>query len=76
MVDNPLNRTKAKRGTELPHAKLNEKLIKKIRKVVSERERLKVVLRSMTNSAIAKQYQVHVRTIDRITAGENWTHVD
>jgi len=76
VVDDPLNRLHVKRGSELPHSKLNEKLIKKIRKTVAERERLKVVLSGMTNAAIAKQYGVHVRTIDRITAGENWHHVD
>lgn len=76
MVDDPLNRLRVKRGSELPHAKLNEKLIKKIRKTVAERERLKVVLSGMTNAAIAKEHGVHVRTIDRITAGENWHHVD
>lgn len=76
MVDNPLNRNKMKRGSELPQAKLNEKLIKKIRATVAKREALKVVLRGMTNTAIAKQYGVHVRTIDRVTANENWIHVE
>jgi DNA-binding CsgD family transcriptional regulator len=76
MIDSVMNRMKAKRGSQLPQSKLNEKLVAKIRKTVAERERLKVVLRGMTNAAIAKQYGVHIRTIDRVTAGENWSHVD
>jgi hypothetical protein len=76
MRDDPLNRMKCKKGSELPHSKMNEKLVKKIRGVVAERQRLRVVLSAMTNKALAERYQVHVRTIDRITAGENWSHVD
>jgi hypothetical protein len=74
--DDVMNKLKAKRGSQLPQSKLNEKLIKKIRKTVAERERIRVVLRNMTNAALAKQYGVHVRTIDRVTAGENWGYVD
>lgn len=76
MIDNPLNRLKVKRGSALPQAKLNEHDIKNIRKIVADREHMRKSLSSMTNAALAEKYGVHYRTIDRITAGENWSHVE
>lgn len=76
MIDDPLNRIKVKRGSELPQAKLNEHDIKNIRQIVADREQLRKALSCMTNAALAEKYGVHYRTIDRITAGENWIHVN
>ena len=75
MIDDPLNRLKVKRGEDLPHAKLTDEDVRYIRLLVEQRELYKRQASELTNAKIAEKYDVHVRTIDRITAGENWTHV-
>lgn len=75
MVDDPLNRLKVKRGSELPWAKLNERDVEIIRELVSIRDEYKRQASELTNKKIAEKFGVHQRTIDRITAGENWGHV-
>ena len=75
VIDDPLNRLKVKRGSELPWAKLTEQDIQLIRELVEERERLKAQARALTNARIAEKFGVHVRTVDRVTAGETWGHV-
>lgn len=75
MIDNVLNRLHMKRGTDLPHAKLNDDKVREIRAIVDERNILKEKLKTMSNAAMAKQYGVHIHTIERITSGENWGHV-
>lgn len=75
MIDDCMNRTKVKRGSELPHAKLTEDDIRLINLFVAEREQMKAILKGMTNKAIADKWDVHVRTIDKITSGETWGHV-
>lgn len=76
MIDCQLNRTKVKRGSELPWAKLDESDVANIRQIVSDRELLKRAAAELTNAKIAEKFGVHRRTIDRITAGEAWTHVE
>jgi hypothetical protein len=75
MIDDTLNRFKVLRGSQLPHAKLNETQVITIRNAVAYREQLKAELATMTNAKLAAQYGVHVRTIDRVTAGDGWAHV-
>lgn len=75
MIDDPLNRNKAKRGSDLPQSKLNEDDVRLIRGLVEHREYEKKKLAELTNAKIAEKFGVHIRTIDRITAGENWGHV-
>ena len=75
MIDDQLNRLKAKRGESLPQSKLNNDDVLYIREIVKQRDELKERLKLMTNKHIAKQLGVHFRTIDRVTAFENWTHV-
>lgn len=75
MKDDPLNRLKVKRGSQLPHARLDEIKVAEILRIFAQREKLKQQLRSMTNTEIARKYGVHYRTIDRISAGESWGHV-
>ena len=75
MKDDPLNRTKVLRGSDLPQAKLDESDVLLIRQIVEERERTKQKLRHVTNAAIARKFGVHIRTIDRIATGESWGHV-
>ena len=76
MIDDPLNRTKVKRGSELPWAKLTEADVMLIRQIVAERERTKEQLRYVTNAALARKFGVHKNTIDRVSVGESWGHVD
>lgn len=76
MVDDPLNRLKVKRGSDLPHAKLNEKLILQIREEARWRDEMREKLKQHSNAAIARRYGVHLRTIDRVLTGEGWSHVD
>ena len=75
MVDDPLNRLKVKRGSELPHAKLNEEKVRIIIDAVMRREGLRKQLADLSNRALDERLGVHVRTVDRVTAGENWGHV-
>ncbi len=75
MRDDPLNRLRVRRGSQLPWAKLNEEKVAEINALIERREELKRELRDMTNAKIAARYGVHQRTIDRVTAGENWGHV-
>lgn len=76
MIDCPLNRTKVKRGSELSWAKLDENDVANIRALIREREEYKCKAKSLTASKIAEKFDVHRRTIERITAGEVWTHVE
>lgn len=76
MIDNALNRLSVKRGSALPHAKLDESTVREILAAVAKRERLRAEAAKLSNKALAAKHGVHERTIDRITAGENWTHVD
>ena len=75
MIDNVMNRLSAKRGSQLPQAKLTEADVRLVLKAIEERDRLKRELAQLTNAALAEKFGVHVRTIDRISAGEAWIHV-
>jgi len=69
------NRLKVKRGSQLPHAKLTEDDVALIWQLVEERDRHKAAAAALTNAKLAEKFGVHVRTIDRVTTGENWGHV-
>lgn len=75
MIDDPLNRNKVKRGVDLPHAKLDEEDIRLIFAAVEERKRLRDEANRLSNKALAEKFGVHVRTIDKVTAYETWTHI-
>jgi hypothetical protein len=75
VIDCPLNRNKVKRGSQLSWSKLNESDVASILSLVEYRDKLKRELAEMTNAKIAEKFDVHVRTIDRVTTGENWSHV-
>ena len=75
MIDDPLNRLKVKRGSDLPHAKLDESDVVLIRQIVAERERTKAQLKYVTNAALARKFGVHIHTIERVVTGESWGHV-
>jgi len=75
MKDDTHNRLKVKRGSQLPHAKLTEDDVVLIRQLAEERDRLRAEASQLTNAKLAEKWGVHVRTIDKITAGEHWGHV-
>jgi FixJ family two-component response regulator len=75
MKDDPLNRLKVKRGTALPHSKLDDDKVRLIRDAVREREVLKQQMANLSNASLAEYLGVHKRTVDRVTAFENWGHV-
>ena len=74
MIDCWMNRMKVKRGTELPQAKLDEGKVMLILDAVKERNNLKAQLANLSNKALAEYLGVHVNTVNRVVAGENWTH--
>ena len=75
MIDDPLNRTKVRRGSQLPWAKLDEDDVRTIHQLVEHRDDLKRQASELSNAKIAEKYGVHVRTIEKITQGLGWTHV-
>lgn len=75
MIDDPLNRLSVKRGSQLPHAKLNEEQVSEILYSVDLRNRLRERASTLSNKALAKKYGVHYRTIERVVQGETWGYV-
>lgn len=66
----------APRGQDLPQAKLLDLDVVAIRSAVKQREALRKHIRdSLSNEALAKQFGVSLRAIERITANETWGHV-
>jgi hypothetical protein len=63
------------RGMELPQTKLTPDDIRLIKQLVAERERLKREAAKLTNAAIAVKFDVHQRTIDRVTSHQGHFHV-
>ena len=63
------------RGTDHHNAKLTDDDIRLILDCVAERERLIAEARKLTNAELAKKFDVHFRTIDRVTSGRGWAHV-
>lgn len=59
----------ARRGCALPHAKLDEAKVMRLRS--------EYVPNSRTHGApaLAKRYGVHQRTVERALSCENWSHV-
>lgn len=56
----------AKRGNDLPHAKVNPDIVRKIR-IAAEA--------GATSKSLAAEYGVHYRTIEKIRSYETWRHV-
>ncbi len=66
----------ALRGQDLPQTKLLDLEVAAIRSSVRQRENLrKYIDENLTNKALAKQYGVSLRTIERLTQHETWSHI-
>lgn len=76
MIDDPLNRLKVKRGSDLPQSKLNETLVRKIREdYETARAEIKRLQTEYSSKGLAKRYGVHHRTMDKVLSGETWSHI-
>lgn len=66
----------AKRGQELPQTKLLDLDVVTIKSAFRQREKLRQYIKeNLSNEALAKQFCVHVRTIERIGQCETWSHI-
>lgn len=64
------------RGMDLPQSKLMPLDVDEIRSAARQRESLRQHIRdNLSNEAIARKFGVHVRTVEKILAGESWSHV-
>lgn len=67
---------KGLRCDQLKHAKLNEKLVRKIRQerdqAIKQREELNKKIHA---KELAKEYGVHVRTMESVLGGYSWAHI-
>lgn len=64
------------RGTDLPQSKLTPEQVSAIRSAAIQRENLRRYIReNLSNEALATQYGVHRRTIEKVLQGESWSHV-
>lgn len=63
------------RGSNHRLAKLTEEDAKLILQCVAERERLRQEALRLSNEKLAEKFNVHVRTIERITSRSGWIHV-
>ncbi len=65
-----------KRGEELAQSKLTEDDVRLIHEAKVNREDLREHIRlSLSNEALARQFGVHVRTIEKVLSYESWRHV-
>jgi DNA-directed RNA polymerase specialized sigma24 family protein len=66
----------AARGQDLPHAKLLDLDVITIRSAKKQREALlKHIRENLSNAALARQFGVHERTIEKAVARETWNHI-
>lgn len=69
-------RLHAKRGAELPQAKLTEGDVRAILAARDERVRLRqLIADQLSNDALAARYGVHPRTIEKVLDRATWVHV-
>ena len=69
-------REMARRGTQLEHAKLDEKTVEQIRLLHERKQRLVKALNDKYSAeALARRYRVHVRTVEKLLRRESWGHV-
>ena len=65
----------AARGQDLPQTKLLDLEVAAIKSAARQREKLRQYIKdNLSNEALAKQYGVTLRTIERLTQHETWSH--
>lgn len=66
----------APRGQDLPQSKLLDLEVAAIRSAARQREKLRQHIReNLSNEALARQFGVHVRTVEKVLAVETWSHI-
>ena len=69
-------RSMALRGVELPQTKLSADEVETIRSAARQRDKLRQHIRdNLSNEALARQYGVHVRTVEKVLQYFTWSHV-
>ncbi len=64
------------RGQDLPQSKLIDLDVIAIRSAKKQREALlKHIRENLSNAALARQFGVHERTIEKAVARETWNHL-
>ena len=64
------------RGQDLQHAKLLDLDVIAIRSAKKQREALlKHIRENLSNAALARQFGVHERTIEKAVSRETWSHI-
>ena len=65
----------APRGQDLPQTKLLDLEVVVIKSAARQREKLRQYIKdNLSNEALAKQYGVHVRTIEKALQHHTWSH--
>lgn len=65
-----------KRGEDLPWSKLSDDDVEIIRSAAKQRENMRKYIKdNLSNEALARQFGVHIRTIEKIQTYETWRHV-
>lgn len=65
----------APRGEDARAAKLTDDDIRIIRQLIADRDALRAEASKLRNKDIAKKFDVHPRTIDKISTRRTWGHV-
>ena len=66
----------AKRGADLPQTQLLPLDIGEIRSAARQRQKLREhIANNLSNEALAKKFNVHIRTIEKVMAYETASHV-
>lgn len=66
----------ALRGQDLPQTKLLDLDVVAIKSAARQRENLRQYIRdNLSNEALARQYGVHVRTIEKALQHHTWSHI-
>lgn len=64
------------RGQDLPRAKLLDLDVITIRSAKKQREALlKHIRENLSNAALARQFGVHERTVEKVMSRESWSHL-
>jgi predicted DNA-binding transcriptional regulator YafY len=67
---------KALRGIDLPHSKFSEDDVLEIRSAIKQRESMRQYIKdNLSNEALARKFNVHHRTIERVIQRETWVHL-
>jgi hypothetical protein len=66
----------AVRGQDLPQAKLDDDKVLSIKSASKQRELMRKYIRdNLSNNALAQQFGVHVKTIEKVLQNNTWNHV-